>query len=95
MFYTDTSFFLGRIVLQKDGVRNHDASTKSVHSQIIPDAKKLNSHCVVSPRYELSFEVLAKMCFILVNSLYRNENRFDFQFYFTSVWKSKRPSKLL
>lgn len=94
MFYAGTSFFLGRIVLQKDGVQNHDVIMKSINSQTMSNGKSLDSHSVYSPRYEPSFEVTAKMFFILMDSLYRNYNRSDFQFYFTSVWESKRALKL-
>lgn len=61
MFYAGTSFFLGRIVLQKDGVQNHDVIMKSINSQIMSNGKNLDSHSVYSPRYEPSFKVTAKM----------------------------------
>lgn len=84
-------FFIGRIVLQKDGVRIR--IMKSVNSQIMSNGKKLDTHSVDSPRYEPSCEVIAKIFFVLMDSLYRNDNRSDFLFYFTSVWESKRASK--
>ena len=54
-------FFLGRIVLQKGGVQNHDVIMKSVNSQIMSNGKNPDSHSVDSHGYEPSFEVIAKM----------------------------------
>lgn len=67
---------------------------KSINSQIMPNGKNLDRHSVDSSRYEPGFEVIAKIFFILMDSLYRNDNRSDFQFYFTLVWESKRAFKL-
>lgn len=86
--------FLGRIVLQEDVVQNYDVIMKSINSQIMPNGKNLDRRSVDSPRYEPVFEVIAKIFFILMDRLYRNDKRSDFQLYFTLVWESKRGLKV-
>lgn len=83
--------FFGSIVLHASS-QNHDVIMKSVNSQIMSNEEEFDTHSVDSFRYESSFEVIAKICFILIDSLYRNDNMSDFQLYFSSVWESKISS---
>lgn len=65
--------FLGRIVLH-DSSQNHDVIMKSVNSQIRSNEKNPDTHSVDSFRYEPSFEVIEKICFIIMDSLDRDDN---------------------
>lgn len=76
--------FLGRIVLH-DSNQNNDVIMKSVNIQIMSNEKNLDTHSVESFRYEPSFEVIAKIRFSLIDSLYRDDNISDFQLYFSTV----------
>lgn len=73
MYFADKSLHL---VLQTDGIYNHDVIIKSVNIQVIPIGEKnLHTFLVVSDTDEPSFEVQADIILVLIENLYRNENR--------------------
>lgn len=69
MFYADT-FFFGGIVLQKGGAQNHNVIMNPINSQIMSNEKHLDSCSIDSPRYEPSFELIAKIGFVLMGILH-------------------------